>query len=127
MLATSACSFSASDDRGKDQPLQPPRQGASTAAHTQKLTFTFTYTHMPHIEAMIVSRESTAGKRHIESIIISRESTAGRMTRTCEDAAGKNAQKQIRAWQPVITSVQRITPDSDGTRQKNAGRRISRA
>ena len=67
------------------------------------------------------------GTKHIEAMIVSRESTAGRMTWTCEDAAGKNAQTQIRAWQPVITSVQRITPDSDGTRQKNAGRRISRA
>ena len=42
-----------------------------------------------------------------------------------EDAACENAQTQISARQPVNSSVQRITPDSDGTRQKNAGRRVS--
>ena len=58
-------------------------------------------------------------------MIVVRKPTAGSMTRTGEDAAGKNAQTHIMARQPVISSVQRIMPDSDGTRQKNAGRRIS--
>ena len=53
------------------------------------------------------------GTKHVEATIVSRESTAGHTTRTCEDPAGKNAQTQIRARQPVITSAQRITPDSD--------------
>ena len=67
------------------------------------------------------------GTKHVEAIIVVRKPTAGRMTRTGEDAAGKNAQTQVSARQPVISSVQRITPDSDGTRPKNAGRRISSA
>ena len=29
------------------------------------------------------------GTKHVEAMIVSRESTAGRMTRTCEDAAGQ--------------------------------------
>ena len=62
------------------------------------------------------------GTEHVEALIVSWWSEAGRMTRTFEDAAGKNT-----ARQPVITPVQRITPDSDGTRQKNAGRMISSA
>ena len=61
------------------------------------------------------------GTKHVEAIIVVRKPTAGRMTRTGEDAAGKNAQTQISARQPVISSVQRITPDSDGTRAQVAG------
>ena len=45
------------------------------------------------------------GTKHVEAIIGSRNPTAGRMTRTGGDAAGKNAQTQINARQPVITSV----------------------
>ena len=49
------------------------------------------------------------------------------MTRTFEDAAGRNTKTQIRARQPVIAPVQSITPDSDGAREKNAGLPISSA
>ena len=49
------------------------------------------------------------------------------MIRTFEDAAGRNAQTQIRAGQPMIAPVQSITPDLDGTREKNAGLPISSA
>ena len=64
------------------------------------------------------------GTKHVEAMTVVRKPTAGHMTQTGEDAAGKNAQTQISALHPVISSVQRITPDSYGTRQKNAGRRI---
>ena len=37
------------------------------------------------------------GTKHVEAIIVVRKPTAGRMTRTGEDAAGKNAQTQISA------------------------------
>ena len=67
------------------------------------------------------------GTKDVEAMIVVRKPTEGHMTRTGEDAAGKNAQTQIRARQPVMSSVQRITPDSDGTRQNNARRRISSA
>ena len=47
--------------------------------------------------------------------------------RRCRASAGRNAQSQIKTRQSVITPVQHITPDSDGTRQKHAGRLISSA
>ena len=65
------------------------------------------------------------GTKHVEAMTVVRKPIAGRMTRTGEDAACKNAQTQISARQPVNSSVQRITPASDGTRQKNAGRRVN--
>ena len=52
---------------------------------------------------------------------LSPTSAAGRRTRTFAEADGRNAQTQIRALQPLITPVQRIMLDLDGTRQKNAG------
>ena len=56
---------------------------------------------------------------------LSQTSAASSVTQTFEDAAGRYARTHIRALQSGIAPVQRITLDSDGTRQNNAGRLIS--
>ena len=65
------------------------------------------------------------GTKYVEAMTVVRKPIAGRMTRTGEDAACKNARTQISARQPVKSSVQPITPDSDGTREKGADRLVS--